>query len=820
MTQRFMLIAVLSCLWLTHAVRGELPLQWVPRGPGGGGAFFGPAINPHRPHELWVNSDMSDAFVSADGGVTWHTMDFRVLQGGNRMTGMQFTSDPMVMYGMNGYTPVRSDDGGVNWTNIPQNAGSPSAYVVLADPDRTNRLLVSNYNTLYLSTNSGRSYASAYSGSDLHIAGAFFDNGAIYVGARPGLLVSTNHGSTFSLAGYPGLPPGEAMVSMAGTREVTGVPRLFAVTMNSGDVYPGLFGSDYAGYQAVYRLDVEPGASWVRITNGLGGGFPFFIATVKNNTNVVFAAGASAESSEHPAVFKSVNGGNTWMPVFHADNNQNIQTGWQGDDPGPWNWRKWSYGEFALGFAVQPNDPERVMVTDLGFVHITTNGGTSWQAVYVRPDDMNALNTPTDKTNAYFGNGLEDTSCWWLTWPDSNTLYSCFTDMRGLLSRDGGRSWNFPPSLTYNSTYQTVMSVTGGTLYAAASSVHDLYAWDRYLQDNWIDGGRGEVLMSTNRGVSWVRLHDFGRPVVAVATDPHQSGRLYASMVHSVSGGIYRTTNLHLGTSSVWTKLATPPRTQGHPYLINVLNDGTLVCSYSARITSGNFTDSSGVFVSTNDGLAWLDRSATGMRYYTKDVVIDPFDSAQNTWYAGVWGEWGNSSGHGGLYMTTNRGVTWSRITTGLKAVNSCTIDPGNPAFMYVTTEDQGLWYTTNRYASAPQFLPAMNYPFRFPTRVFFNPWNPNEVWITSYGNGMKVGWREEPAPFFESIHEGGVEPMKFTIQAESGQRVILQSSGNLVGGGWNNLSTSVYYEGQFQMETTGINDEAWQFYGLRIHPW
>jgi len=815
-----LLVRISLLLILPLPVFTDLPWQWVPRGPGGGGAFFGPAMNPHQAHEWWVNSDMSDAFVTRDGGITWKTMDFRILQGGNRLTAMQFTSDPNVIYGMSGYTPVRSDDGGVTWTNIPQNSGSPSSYVVLADTDRTNRIFVSNYTTLYLSTNSGKNYSSVYSASDLHIAGAFFDAASIYVGSRPGLLVSTNNGGTFALATYPGIPANEAMVSMSGSRELSGVPRIYAVTMDSGDVYPGLFGSDYSGYRATYRLDVKPGASWVRITNGIGGGFPFFIATVKNNTNVAYAAGASAESSEHPAVFKTVNGGNDWVPVFQAENNQNIQTGWQGDDPGPWNWRKWSYGEFALGFTVQINDPQRAMITDLGFVHITTNGGLTWFAGYIRAQDLNAVNSATDKTNAYFGSGLEDTSCWWLTWPDSNSLYSCFTDMRGLLSRDGGRSWNFPPSLNYNSTYQTVMNVTGSTLYAAASSVHDMYAWDRYVQDAWIDGGSGEVIFSTNRGVSWARLHNFGRPVVAVAADGNQPNRLYASMVHSVSGGIYRTTNLHLGTSSTWTKLANPPRTQGHPYLIHVLNDGTLVCSYSARIASNNFTDSSGVFVSTNNGAAWIDRSATGMRYYTKDVIIDPFDAAQNIWYAGVWGEWGNSSGFGGLYMTTNRGVAWTRITTGLKAVNSCTIDPVDSDFMYVTTEDQGLWYTTNRNAVVPVFQEAMNYPFRFPTRVFFNPWNQNEVWVTSYGGGMKLGWREEPVPGVQAIQADETGLSAFNIEATSGQRFVLNVTDDLTSSLWTGIATGIYYESSHWLTNPETNQAPWRFYGLNLLPW
>lgn len=777
-------------------------------------------MNPHRAGELWVNSDMSDAFVSRDGGRSWRTMDFRVLQGGNRLTGVQFSGDPSVFYGMSGYSPVRSDDGGATWTNIFGAIGG-SAYVVFADPESSNRVFASDYSTLYFSTNSGRSYTAVFSASDFHIAGVFFDTATIYVGSRPGLLISTNGGKTFALSAYGGIPGTEAMVAMAGTREQAGEARLFAVMMGSGDVYPGLSGSDYYGYMSMYRLDVHAGSSWTRITNGIGDGHPFFIATVRDNTNVAYAAGASASSSEHPAVFKTVNGGNTWMPVFTASGNQNVRTGWQGDDPGPWNWRKWSYGEYALGFAVQWNDASRAMVTDLGFVHSTTNGGVTWEASYVWENDLNPNNAATDKSNPYHGNGLENTSCWWLNWPDSNSLYACFTDMRGLLSLDGGRSWNFPPSLTYNSTYQTVMNITGTTMYAAASSVHDMYAWDRYLQDAYIDGGSGEVLYSTNRGISWARLHNFGRPVVAVATDPANASRMYASVVHSISGGVYRTTNLNLGASSTWTRLASPPRTQGHPYLVCVLNDGTLVCSYSARISGGNFTDSSGVFVSTNNGISWLDRSDAGMRYYTKDVVIDPHDPAQNTWYAGVWGEWGNSSGLGGLYRTTNRGIAWTRVTSGLKAVNSCTIDPVNPAFMFVTTENQGLWYTTNRFASPPVFQADTSYPFRFPTRVFYSPWNNNEVWVTSYGNGLKVGWREDPMPTI-SIPIGAELPgPAFDILAETGQHVVLMTTPDLWTGQWQDVSTGICFDIGFQLPVPQTNTyQDRQFYGLRLLAW
>jgi hypothetical protein len=72
---------------------------------------------------------------------------------------------------------------------------------------------------------------------------------------------------------------------------------------------------------------------------------------------------------------------------------QNIGTAWQGQGGD----RSWGFGEYALGFAVSPTDPARVIIADMGTVHMTTNGGTRWAAVYVRDSDVNPANASTPK---------------------------------------------------------------------------------------------------------------------------------------------------------------------------------------------------------------------------------------------------------------------------------------------------------------------------------------------------------------------------------------------------------------------------------------
>ena len=130
------------------------------------------------------------------------------------------------------------------------------------------------------------------------------------------------------------------------------------------------------------------------------------------------------------------------------------------------------------------------------------------------------------------------------------------------------------------------------------------------------------------------------------------------------------------------------------------------------------------------------------MHYWTKDIVIDPNDATQNTWYACVFSGWGvNASGLGGLYKTTNRGTNWTKLTgTTIDRVTSMTFNPTNAGEVYLTTEGQGLWVSHNINATTPTFSMVPSYPFQQPERVFFNPYNTSQMWVTSFGNGMKMG--------------------------------------------------------------------------------
>lgn len=727
----------------TLAVSGQVPTSFQSRGVGGGGALYSPSINPANDNDYFVACDMSELFHTTDFGNTYSTVDFANVQGGHE-SAVRFTNNPLIAYTVsypdgNNAHPAKTIDGGATWSIL---SGNPlpgdDVYSLWVDYNNPSHVIVAGYSELYFSSNGGASFTPISVALDttngVLICGAFFDGNTIYLGTNAGVLVSTNGGTSFSNAGTPGIPAGELMLSFAGAK-VGSQLRFFCLTVQSS--YPGIdLGSDYYGnFRGIYSLENGAG-NWTRKTTGIDAGNDFLlsVAMAQNDLNVVYAAGGG--SAGVPEIFKTTDAGASWTNTFHTTNNQNIVTGWSGTGGD----RGWGYGEVVFGLAVAPNNAAKAIITDYGFVHRTSDGGATWKQAYVSTGDQHAPNTTAISSGSYHSIGLEDTTAWQVLWSDAQHLFAGFSDIKGIRSSDGGATWTLGyTGHNANSMYRLVKHPTTNALYAATSDIHDLYQSTR-LADSPLNNAdaNGKVIVSTDQGANWQTVHNFGHPVFWVALDPTNANRLYASVVHSTAGGIFVSNNIQTGASSTWTKLSNPPRTEGHPATIVVLNDGKVVCTYSGHRASA-FTASSGVFIYDPTTLTWTDISDPGMRYWTKDIVLDPSDSTQNTWYVGVFSGWGGPpNGLGGLYRTTDRGAHWTKINS-LDRVTSITFNPADANDAYLTTETNGLWHSTNSHATSPVFTRVAGYPFRQPERVFFNPYNSNEIWITSFGHGLMV---------------------------------------------------------------------------------
>ena len=749
----------LRSLWLCSAallaalgaapLRAGPPLKWSVHGIGGGGAMYSPTINPGNPAEMAVACDMSPQFATLDAGKTWTRFDFRQLQSGHECA-IRFTKDPNIRWAINYSTeegsdlvrPKHSIDGGKTWQFLAPSAWpkSRTAYSLYADYNNPDRAFVSaEYSELWVTLDGGKTFEKKLTSPDknsgLHIAGLFADGNNIYLGLNDGLYLSTDGGKSFAKSPADGIPAGTFISSFAGGKSGEKT-RLYAVVQKNG--WAGITGADHGGFTGIYTL--EPGQkSWTKKVTGLAPtAAPFFVRMAANDADTAYVAGGSTYPRSGPCVFKTVDGGGTWTDVFQTDKNKNISTAWAGEG-GDF---QWSFPEYALGFDVCGLDKNSLIVTDLGCAHASADGGKTWHAVYTSLTMPRALGA-APPGEPYIGNGMEVTSIWQVLWFDPANLLACATDIKGFRSTDGGKSWSFKyTGHNLNTMYRAV--TVGKTTFAATSSIHDLYE-STYLMDNRIDGGHGGVLETTDNGATWKPVGTLSKPVIWVAAD---ASHVYAAVVSSKEGGIYATADAAKGAAAKWTKLANPPRTEGHPYNIHTLADGALVCTYSGRRVGNNFTASSGVFLSTDGGTTWDDRTDPRMQFWTKDLVLDPADKSQNTWYAGVFFAWGKAGGTGknGLYRTTDRGKSWTLLAdsslspSGVLNVESCTLDPAHPDHLYFTTEGDGLFFSDNIRAAKPVFKQVESYGFKHPMRVEFNPNKPSEMWVTSFGNAISVG--------------------------------------------------------------------------------
>lgn len=748
-------LLLLVCMALICQNLYSQPTSFSTRGIGGGGALFFPSINPANNDEYYVSCDLSALFHSTDYGKSYDQVDFQKIQASNTTT-YEFTNDPSIAYASfndgNNVYPIKTKDGGQSWKTLNSYDLNTygNLYNMKANFNNPSQMLIGAYGDILITNDGGISFKlvkhTINSGAGLIMGGVFWDGDKIYIGTNEGIIVSLDGGVSFNVMPNTGLAPSQILWSFAGAKE-NGTTRFVCIAGGTGDVYNGVMPYDYYDFaKGVYTMDNASG-TWVNASNKIdfSNDFVMYVAMAANDVNNIYLGGHDAFTSG-PLVLKSLDGGLNWNKKFNTDNNQNISTAWEGFNGD----KNWSWSETCFGISCALNDSKRVMFGNFSNVHLSKDGAGSWRQAYVNEADAHPANAATPKNAAYHSIGLENTTCWQVFWQDANTMMGCYSDIGGIRSTDAGQSWGFQyTGMSVNSLYRMVKGADG-TMYGGCSNIHDMYQSTR-LQDSKLDASdaNGKIVFSKDNGATWSNLKVFNHPVYWLAIDPSNPKTMYASVIHfggsqgSQQGGIYKTNNLDNLASATWAKLPNPPRTEGHPASIEVLNDGKLLCGFSGRRNpNGVFTASSGVFLYDPVLNTWKDVSDPGMYYWTKDIVVDPSDASQNTWFASVFSGWGGApSGLGGLYKTTNRGQSWTKLTaTKFDRVTSISFNPLNNKEAYLTTETQGLWFSMNMGQATPNWTLVDSYPFRQPERVYFNPYNEKEVWVSSFGNGMRVG--------------------------------------------------------------------------------
>lgn len=334
------------------------------------------------------------------------------------------------------------------------------------------------------------------------------------------------------------------------------------------------------------------------------------IEVVSSDSRIIYAAVASG------GIFKSVNGGTSWTPIFdneavptvgdiaialsdpsiiwagtgESNNRQSSSWGagvYKSTDAGK-TWQKMGLDEthHIARVVIHPTNPDVVYVAATGKlwsaspergVYKTTDGGKTWQLVLKVNSDTGATDIAID--------------------PESpGTLYAAMYQRRRTVfgfngsgagsalykTTDGGANWK---KLTNGLPYNTENAPTPqpANLLETGRIAIDIYRKDTNIIYILVEHANGGVFRSTDKGETWTKVGDTNpRPMYfsQIRIDPNNDQRIWlagVTMQYSDDGGRTFTGNFarapHADTHGIWIN----PKDSNH---LVIGNDGGINITY------------------------------------------------------------------------------------------------------------------------------------------------------------------------------------------------------------------------------------------------
>jgi len=368
-------------------------------------------------------------------------------------------------------------------------------------------------------------------------------------------------------------------------------------------------------------------------------------AVVESNPDVIYVGTAAG------GVFKTVNGGTTWTPIFDHETTGSIGA-----------------------ISVAPSDPSVLYV---GTGEANNRQSASWGAGVYRS---------TDAGHSWQFLGLENTSSIGrvaIHPHDPNTAYVAAlgnlwgpNKERGLYkTTDGGRTWTQSLFIDEDTGVTDVVidPQSPNTVYAAAYK-------RRRTVFGFNGGGReGGIYKTTDGGATWRRLTE-GLPYadrsevgrIGLAVYRRNSNIVYAR-VQSLKGGIFRSED----KGETWTKMSdTDPRPSYFGLMVVDPNNDLRIWVPGAPL---EFSEDGGKTFTTVRG--------QGVHSDYHGMWIDPRDS--NHMIVGV---------DGGIYLTHDMGHTWDHDNiVAIGQFYEVTADNKDPYTVCGGLQDNGSWCGPSR---------------------------------------------------------------------------------------------------------------------------
>jgi len=714
--------------------------SWRIIGPGGGGTMIAPTISPHDANLVVEHCDMTGAYITHDGGLSWRMFNLRAVVN-------TFAFDPKnanVIYAGNAAL-WRSEDQGRSWSMIfpdphkgtlEHQLGDHSGYVltsedsaypkkhaeitaIAVDPAGSKRIDVAfsegrSASVLLESTDGGRSWKQMAAFSQPVLKLAFSRSGLLAVSGQAAYRI-TKDGSK----SLPALGSGITAVSAAHEGDATW---FYATTRD------GVFVSE------------DGGRAWRAVTPQLGQESGRFEAIAASEQHAMTAyAGfrdlqlGAGQGNRFNGIAKTVDGGKSWT-IVHKESNKpsaNLTGSWIEERAPQGGHDIWFDTPYSLGAA--PTDPDICYATDLFRTYRTLNGGKTWE-------EVNSVKAGADRWTT---RGLDVTTNYGVHFDpfDQRHVFIDYTDIGAFQSYDGGSSWQTAtvgvPERWRNTTYWLAFDPkVKGLIWGAFSGVHDLprpKMWRHRDPLSFVGG----VAVSTDGGKHWTPSNE-GMPeasVTHIIVDPKSPVGNRTVYACGFGRGVYKS----IDNGKTWA-LKNEGITEQKPFAwrITRASDGTLylVVARSNEGRYGETTGSGALYKSVDGAEHWTTMKLPAGANGPNGLTLDPRDNRRM--YLAAWGqERSDVDTGGGVFLSTDAGDTWRPIFQDSQHVYDVTVDPKNPDVLYICGFDAAAYRSSDR---GQHWARIRGYNFKWGHRVIPDPNDGSKIYITTYGGSVWHG--------------------------------------------------------------------------------
>ncbi len=710
-------------------VRPSIPDGWTRIGPGGGGALMYPAVDPFDAEHAIVACDMSGHFVTFDGGLSW---SMKNLAG----TARGYVFDPSRrgrLYAL-GVGLFRSDNGGRSF--------------VLIAPTRWKRYL-----------RKGDHAEAEFVTDDMTLTAVDCATNGTLVGCATrdsgfGIVRSSDGGQTWAQGSTMpwaastlfASPSGERMIAIATDGTIVVVGKDAPETIRAGNELAFVrVACQWA--EERFCLCVIEGAdeysaehSWLLVEgqaptqvvskaaiSSLGFQAIRYSAIATNDQTILLGFSTPNEIDHGKfGILISRDAGVTWH-VLLADSDTapsaHVRDAWISRAFGP------SWGDAPIGLAISKRAPNVLLATDLGRVLRSADDGKMWNERY----------SSGGSRERYTTRGLDVTTSYAVHHSphDPNRMLVSCTDIGGMLSEDGGKSWTWVrgvPRPWRNTMYDAVFDPeVRGRIWAAVSDTHDLprpKMWRRKAPSKF----RGGIVQSEDGGLTWFSIAK-GLPDAAFTSlwlDPSSRSNARRLLATAFGHGVFRSDD----DGRSWHRASDGLPEGAFAWRLVGDNRVYLVCvrqSEGANVSSGQ----GAVFFADGAASRWSPMMLP-------EGVIAPTGVTLNPGGAVLLSAWGSDSEHricrGGIFASTN-GQQWRWVLQDDAFIYDVTCDSADPNRIFATGFSGLAWMSVD---GGQSFVPIDGYDFAMGHRITVDPYQRENIYITTFGGGV---WYGPPRP-------------------------------------------------------------------------